>query len=119
MAGQLGYLVLSSVTMNENLFHVMLANVHNLLVRQRGIWVGWGGWGGGRWTERRGTRPWGLECRGGGPVNSLRGACRVVVGLLQLGLDQKTITFRIRKPSLSEKIYSSRLTSTTGGGEAR
>jgi hypothetical protein len=32
MAGQLGYLVLSSVTMNENLFQVMLANVHNLLV---------------------------------------------------------------------------------------
>jgi hypothetical protein len=33
MAGQLGYLVLSSLTMNENLFAVMLANVHNLLVR--------------------------------------------------------------------------------------
>jgi hypothetical protein len=32
MAGQLGYLVLSSLTMNENLFAVMLANVHNLLV---------------------------------------------------------------------------------------
>lgn len=32
MGGQLGYLVLSSVTMNENLFAVMLANVHNLLV---------------------------------------------------------------------------------------
>jgi len=35
MAGQLGYLVLSSLTMNENLFAVMLANVHNLLVRRR------------------------------------------------------------------------------------
>lgn len=35
MAGQLGYLVLSSLTMNENLFAVMLANVHNLLVRGR------------------------------------------------------------------------------------
>ncbi|WIA23483.1 hypothetical protein OEZ85_000228 [Tetradesmus obliquus] len=33
MAGQLGYLVLSSLTMNENLFAVMLANVHNLLDR--------------------------------------------------------------------------------------
>jgi hypothetical protein len=33
MAGQLGYLVMSSLTMNENLFAVMLANVHNLLVR--------------------------------------------------------------------------------------
>jgi hypothetical protein len=33
MSGQLGYLLLSSVTMNENLFAVMLANVHNLLVR--------------------------------------------------------------------------------------
>eukprot|EP00879_Flechtneria_rotunda_P012359 GHRR01012906.1.p1 GENE.GHRR01012906.1~~GHRR01012906.1.p1 ORF type:complete len:280 (+),score=115.70 GHRR01012906.1:215-1054(+) len=32
MVGQLGYLVLSSLTMNENLFAVMLANVHNLLV---------------------------------------------------------------------------------------
>jgi hypothetical protein len=32
MAGQLGYLVMSSLTMNENLFAVMLANVHNLLV---------------------------------------------------------------------------------------
>jgi hypothetical protein len=35
MAGQLGYLVLSSLTMNENLFAVMLANVHNLLVSVR------------------------------------------------------------------------------------
>jgi hypothetical protein len=32
MSGQLAYLVLSSLTMNENLFSVMLANVHNLLV---------------------------------------------------------------------------------------
>jgi hypothetical protein len=32
MAGQLGYLVLSSLTMKENLFAVMLANVHNVLV---------------------------------------------------------------------------------------
>eukprot|EP00775_Hariotina_reticulata_P001317 gene1317-1661_t len=31
MAGQLGYLILSSLTMNENIFAVMLANVHNLL----------------------------------------------------------------------------------------
>lgn len=31
MAGQLGYLMLSSVTMNENLFAVLLANVHALL----------------------------------------------------------------------------------------
>jgi Na+/serine symporter len=31
MAGQLAYLVLSSVTMNENLFAVMLSNVHALL----------------------------------------------------------------------------------------
>jgi hypothetical protein len=32
MAGQLAYLVLSSFTMNENLFAVVLANVHSLLV---------------------------------------------------------------------------------------
>jgi hypothetical protein len=32
MAWRLGYLVMSSLTMNENLFAVMLANVHNLLV---------------------------------------------------------------------------------------
>ena len=43
MAGQLGYLVLSSVTMNENLFQVMLANVHNLLVRRVCVWAGGGG----------------------------------------------------------------------------
>jgi hypothetical protein len=36
MAGQLAYLVLSSVTMNENLFAVLLANVHSLLVRAGG-----------------------------------------------------------------------------------
>lgn len=33
MAGQMGYLLLSSFTMNENLFAVMVANVHNLMVR--------------------------------------------------------------------------------------
>ena len=33
MLGQLGYLLLSSATMNENLFAVMVANVHNLMVR--------------------------------------------------------------------------------------
>jgi hypothetical protein len=32
MAGQMGYLLLSSFTMNENLFAVMVANVHNLMV---------------------------------------------------------------------------------------
>lgn len=32
MSGQLGYLLLSSVTMNENLFAVILSNVHGLLV---------------------------------------------------------------------------------------
>ena len=32
MAGQLAYLMLSSITMNENLFAVVLANVHSLLV---------------------------------------------------------------------------------------
>ncbi len=32
MAGQLAYLLLSSVTMNENLFAVLLSNVHALLV---------------------------------------------------------------------------------------
>jgi hypothetical protein len=31
MAGQLAYLILSSITMNENLFAVMLSNVHALL----------------------------------------------------------------------------------------
>eukprot|EP00877_Chromochloris_zofingiensis_P005383 jgi/Chrzof1/14846/Cz09g18080.t1 len=31
MSGQLGYLLLSSVTMNENLFAVILSNVHGLL----------------------------------------------------------------------------------------
>lgn len=31
MAGQFGYLVFSSFTMNENLFAVMLANVHAML----------------------------------------------------------------------------------------
>jgi hypothetical protein len=31
MGGQLAYLVLSSITMNENLFAVMLSNVHALL----------------------------------------------------------------------------------------
>jgi hypothetical protein len=38
MAGQLGYLILSSLTMNENLFAVMLANVHNLLVGPSWLW---------------------------------------------------------------------------------
>ncbi|GBF93592.1 hypothetical protein Rsub_06312 [Raphidocelis subcapitata] len=33
MAGQMGYLLLSSFTMNENLFAVMVANVHNLMDR--------------------------------------------------------------------------------------
>lgn len=37
MAGQFLYLVLSSATMNENLFALMLSNVYNMLVR-----VGWG-----------------------------------------------------------------------------
>lgn len=32
MTGQLSYLVLSSVTMNENLFAVMLSNVYAMLV---------------------------------------------------------------------------------------
>lgn len=32
MAGQMAYLVLSSVTMNENLFAIMLSNVYSLLV---------------------------------------------------------------------------------------
>ena len=36
MLGQLGYLLLSSATMNENLFAVMVANVHNLMVRMNG-----------------------------------------------------------------------------------
>lgn len=36
MAGQMGYLVLSSATMNENLFAVMVANVHNLMVSRNG-----------------------------------------------------------------------------------
>jgi hypothetical protein len=36
MSGQLAYLVLSSLTMNENLFSIMLANVHNLLVSRGG-----------------------------------------------------------------------------------
>jgi hypothetical protein len=33
MAGQLLYLVLSSVTMNENLFAIMMSNVYAMLVR--------------------------------------------------------------------------------------
>jgi hypothetical protein len=40
MAGQMGYLLLSSFTMNENLFAVMVANVHNLMVRRRGSGAG-------------------------------------------------------------------------------
>jgi hypothetical protein len=52
MAGQLGYLVLSSVTMNENLFQVMLANVHNLLVSFEGRKGGMGREG----LMRRGVR---------------------------------------------------------------
>jgi hypothetical protein len=35
MGGQLGYLLLSSVTLNENLFAVIVANVHGLLVSGR------------------------------------------------------------------------------------
>lgn len=33
MAGQFLYLVLSSATMNENLFALMLSNIYNMLVR--------------------------------------------------------------------------------------
>ena len=35
MLGQLVYLVLSSVTVGENLFAIMLSNVYDLLVRHR------------------------------------------------------------------------------------
>lgn len=47
MAGQMGYLVLSSATMNENLFAVMVANVHNLMVRDEMDEMRWVGLKGG------------------------------------------------------------------------
>ncbi len=40
MLGQLAYLVLSSVTMNENLFAIMMSNVYAMLVRA-GLGFGW------------------------------------------------------------------------------
>ncbi len=44
MAGQLAYLLLSSITMNENLFAIMMSNVYALLVRAAVcVWV-CGGW---------------------------------------------------------------------------
>jgi hypothetical protein len=56
MAGQMGYLVLSSFTMNENLFAVMVANVHNLMVGF--IWGGVGvGVGVGAWRRAWGQPP--------------------------------------------------------------
>ena len=53
VGGQLAYLALSSATMNENLFAVMLSNVHALLVR----WFSFGVFGGGAVCGFAG-RPW-------------------------------------------------------------
>lgn len=74
MAGQMGYLLLSSFTMNENLFAVMVANVHNLMVRCS-VKKGMGEARRAGLASRVGARGWrGRVERGAGEQEHARGA---------------------------------------------